>query len=162
VACAFPRRLNFLGRLDLNFNHLKIDLYIVLYSFPGCERLANLLVLLSIRYLGIPSRGESYVLCDYEFVVNNSLHPRHPITKNDCRDVHPLCGAPDDEVITTATGRDRFSNIAWDNILATILRDHWRYLVPGGRHVLKVLRHVDGETINSPVQIHEDNDIGTR
>jgi hypothetical protein len=116
-------------------------------------------LLLSVRYLGIPSRGESYVLCDYVFVVNDSFQPLHTTIIDDCRDVHSLLR---EAIATASTGRYRFSNIAGVNIPATILKDHWRYL-PGWQHIMfKVLQHVDGETINSPVRIHEDNDIETQ
>jgi hypothetical protein len=57
-------------------------------GFPCRDRLADLL-LSPVRYLGIPSHGESYVLLDYVFVVKDSFKPLHTIT-DDCRDVHSL------------------------------------------------------------------------
>ena len=74
--------------------------------------------------------------------------------------VHSL-GIVCEAITTTSHGRYRFSNTAGDNIPATILRDRWRYL-HRWQHMSKVLRHVDGEMINSPAEIHEDNDIGTQ
>jgi hypothetical protein len=128
-------------------------------GFPCRDRLVDLL-LPPVRYLGIPSHEESYVLRDDVFVVNDSCQPLHTTIINDCRDVHSLCRVREG-VTTGSIGRYRCSNIAGDNIPATILRDHWRYL-PRWQHMFKVLCHVDGETINSPVKIHENNDIETQ
>jgi hypothetical protein len=128
-------------------------------GFPCCDRLVDLR-LSPVQYLGIPSHGESYVSCDDEFVVNDSFQPLPTTITDDYCDVHALRrvrGA----IATASSGRCRFSNIAGNNIPATILRDHWSYL-PGRQHMFKVLRHVDGETIKSPVEIHEDNDIETQ
>jgi hypothetical protein len=129
-------------------------------GFPCRDRLVDLVLLPPVRCLGIPSHEESYVLCNDVFVVNDSCQPLHTTIINDCRDVHSLCRVRE-AVTTGSTGRYRFSNIAGDNIPATILRDHWRYL-PRLQHMFKVVRHVDGETINSPVKIHENNDIATQ
>jgi hypothetical protein len=135
-----------------------VDLYTVDFYTSCCntsfvsgfrcrERLADLL--LSVRYRGISSRGENYVLCDDEFVVNDSCQPLHTIT-DDYHDVHALRRVRE-AIATASTGRYRFSNIAGDNIPAIILRDHWLYL-PRCQHMFKALRQVDGETINSPVK----------
>jgi hypothetical protein len=119
------------------------------------------LLLSPVRYLGIPSPGECYVLCDDVFVVNDSCQPLHTTIIDDCRDAHSLRRGVREAIAMASISRYRFSNIAGDNIPAIILRDQWRYL-PGWQHMFKVLRHVDGETINSPVRIHEDNDIETQ
>jgi hypothetical protein len=89
----------------------------------------------------------------------HSFQSLHPTITDDYRgDVHRVREA---SIATASTGRYRFRNIAGENIPATILRDHWRYL-PRWQHMFKVLQHVDGETINSPVKIHEDIDIETQ
>jgi hypothetical protein len=128
----------------------------IVSGFPCRDRLVNLL-LPPVRYLGIPSHEESHVLRDDVFVVNESCQPLHTTIIDDFRDVHSLLR---EAIATARTGRYRFSNTEGDNIPATILRDLWRYL-PRWQHMFKVLRHVDGETINSPVKIHKDNDIET-
>ena len=130
----------------------------IVSGFRRRDRLLDLL--LSVQYLGIPSCGESDVLCDYEFVGYDSLQPLRTIT-DVCRDVRSLCRFREAINNTVTTGRYRFSNIARDNIPAIFLRDQWPYL-PGRQHMFKVLWQVDGETINSPVKIHEDDDIETQ
>jgi hypothetical protein len=127
-------------------------------GFPCRDRLLDLL-LSPVRYLGIPSRGESYVLCDDVFVVNDSCQPLHTTIIDDCHDVHSLRRVRE-AIATASIRRYRFSNIAGDKIPAIILRDHWRYLLRW-QHMFKVLWHVDGKMINSPVKIHEDNNIET-
>jgi hypothetical protein len=123
-------------------------------GFPCRNRLVDLL-LLPVRCLGIPSRGESYVLCDDVFVVNDSCQPLHTTIIN----VHSLRRVRA-AIATASIRRYRLCNIAGDDIPAIILRSQWRYLLRW-QHMFKVLRHVDGETINSPVRIQEDNDIET-
>ena len=130
----------------------------IVSGFRRRDRLLDLL--LSVRYLGIPSRGESDILCDYEFVGYDSLQQLRTIT-DVCRDVRSLCRFREAINNTVTTGRYRFSNIARDNIPANILREHWCYL-PVWQHMFKVLWQVDGEMINSPMNIHEDNDIETQ
>ena len=108
----------------------------------------------TLRYLGVPLRERSYVFGDNESVVNSSVQPHAKLHKrHNALSFHRVREA-------IATGRYVFSHIPGENNPADILSKHWGY--SSVWHMLKVLLHVDGETINSPGKFDKDSDIGTQ
>ena len=108
----------------------------------------------TLRYLGVPLREKSYIFGDNESVVNSSIQPHAKLHKrHNALSFHRVREA-------IATGRYVFSHIPGENNPADILSKHWGY--SSVWHMLKVLLHVDGETINSPGKLDKDSEIGTR
>jgi hypothetical protein len=96
----------------------------------------------TLRYLGVPLREKSYIFGDNESVVNSSIQPHAKLHKrHNALSFHRVREA-------MATGKYVFSHIAGENNPADILSKHWGY--PSVWHMLRVLLHVNGETINSP------------
>jgi hypothetical protein len=108
----------------------------------------------TLRYLGVPIRERSYMFGDNESVVNSSiqidakLHKRH-----NALSFHRVREA-------IASGHYVFTHIPGENNPADILSKHWGY--SSVWHMLKVLMHVEGETMHEPGRSDKDNqDHGT-